>query len=320
MMIFTPLIDAGSLARLLRDAGNSPGRAPLVLLDCRFDLAAPAAGRQAYAAAHIPGARYVDLERDLSGPVGAGSGRHPLPSPDVLAERFAALGIGNHTPVVAYDDANGSFAARAWWLLRWLGAGRVAVLDGGFKAWLAGGGEVATGEPRGDPDGLPSGGRHSPPSGNPHGAPRPASVTSRVLFTPHVDASAVATSADVVQAMRDPARVLVDARAAERFAGSIEPIDPVAGHIPGAVNFPFANNLGPEGRFLAPAELRRRWQERLAGAAPHDAILMCGSGVTACHNLLAMELAGLPGAKLYAGSWSEWIRNPEHPVARGTSQ
>ena len=283
-MPFTTLIDVDSLIAL-------EGRA--VLLDCRFDLSEPHAGRRAYAEGHIPGARYADLNRDLSSPVTSASGRHPLPEPEVLAGFFAAAGIGGQTQVVAYDDANGSLAARAWWLCRWLGHDPVAVLDGGFKAWVAAGGAVEFGEP------PPARGGAKPP------------------FTVRLRPDIVLTAADVLRALEDPRRLLVDARAAERFAGTVEPLDPVAGHVPGAVNHPFAANLTQDGRFLPAGELRRRWLDRLRGTEPSDAILMCGSGVTACHNLLAMTSAGLPGGKLYAGSWSEWIRNSERPVARG---
>ena len=287
MMLFTTLIDVASL----RETTSGPAEGRPLVLDCRFDLGKPAAGREAYLTAHIPGARYADLNLDLSAPVSADSGRHPLPSPGLLAERFASFGIDEDTQVVAYDDANGSLAARAWWLLRWLGHTRVAVLDGGFKAWVAGGGAVESGGPE----------RRAP----------------QVKFAPQVNKDAVVTATDVLLALRDPARLLVDARAPERFAGTVEPLDPVAGHIPGAVNHPFSGNLTADGRFLPAAELRSRWRESLAGTAPGNVILMCGSGVTACHNLLAMELAGLQGAKLYAGSWSEWIRDPERPVAHG---
>jgi thiosulfate/3-mercaptopyruvate sulfurtransferase len=281
---FTTLIDVDSLVAL---AGSA------VLLDCRFDLNDPGAGRRAYAEGHIPGARHADLNQDLSSPVTSTSGRHPLPAPDALAEYFAAAGIRGGTQVIAYDEANGSFAARAWWLLGWLGKAPVAVLDGGFKAWVAAGAPVETGEPK--------------PA---HGGAQPA-------FTVHLRPETVLTATDVLRALEDPRRLLVDARAAERFAGAVEPLDPVAGHVPGAVNHPFTGNLGEDGRFLPAAELRRRWLDRLRGTEPADAILMCGSGVTACHNILAMASAGLPGGKLYAGSWSEWIRDPERPVARG---
>ncbi len=300
-----------SLARLLAKSGETPSQvapsqvlpakaarsAPsqVAILDCRFDLSAPAAGRQAYASAHIPGARYADLNEVLAGPVSATSGRHPLPAPDVLAGHLAALGVGRESQVIVYDEANGAFAARAWWLLRWLGHTRVAVLDGGFKAWLAGGGATASGEPETD------------------------AVPPAIPLQANVDAATVATAADVKRGLQQPARLLVDARAAERYAGSVEPIDPVAGHVPGAVNHPFARNLRADGRFLAAPELRRLWQETLGSHAPAQVTHMCGSGVTACHNLLAMELAGLPRATLYAGSWSEWIRDPDRPVARGGS-
>jgi thiosulfate/3-mercaptopyruvate sulfurtransferase len=283
-MPFTALIDVDSLAAL---AGG------VVLLDCRFDLSEPRAGRQAYAAGHIPGARFADLNRDLSSPATSVSGRHPLPAPDVLAGFFSAAGVGEEIQVVAYDDANGSFAARAWWLLKWLGIDSVAVLDGGFKAWVAAGRAVESGEPP------------------------PAAASAKPPFTVRLRPDYVLTAGDVLHALEDPRRLLVDARAAERFAGTVEPLDRVAGHVPGAVNQPFTANLGSDGRFLAAGELRRRWLTRLGGVEPSDTILMCGSGVTACHNILAMTSAGLPGGKLYAGSWSEWIRDPERPVARG---
>jgi thiosulfate/3-mercaptopyruvate sulfurtransferase len=289
-MSFTTLIDVDSLAALT---------SPAVLLDCRFDLSDPDAGRRAYAAGHIPGARYADLDRDLSSPATSASGRHPLPAPDVLAGFFTAAGIGGQTQVIAYDDANGSFAARAWWLSRWLGHDPVAVLDGGFKAWVAAGG-AAGGAP------LES------------GEPPPAPGGAQPPFTVQLRPESVLTAGDVQRALEDSRRLLVDARAAERFAGAVEPLDRVAGHVPGAVNHPFSANLGEDGRFLAAGELRRRWLTRLGGREPSGTILMCGSGVTACHNVLAMTSAGLPGGKLYAGSWSEWIRDPERPVARGS--
>jgi len=282
-MHFTTTIDVASLKSLI---GN-PG---VAILDCRFDLAAPGAGRQAYLREHIRGARYADLNRDLSGPVTSSSGRHPLPAPDLIAARLGELGVGDASQVIAYDEANGAFAARAWWLLRWLGHAKVAVLDGGFRAWIAAGGALDSGEPQG-------------------GAVQ--------RFTPRIDHEAVLSTVELIEALKDQRRLLVDARAEERFTGAVEPLDPVAGHVPGAINHPFAANLSGDGRFLSPDELERRWLARLAGAEPAKVIAMCGSGVTACHNLLALELAGLNGAKLYAGSWSEWIRDPKRPVTRG---
>jgi thiosulfate/3-mercaptopyruvate sulfurtransferase len=299
-MLVANLIDARSLARCLGTC---------VLLDCRFDLTDPDAGRKAYRDGHIPGARYVDLNRDLAGPITVDSGRHPLPSPAALARRFGELGISAGVQVVVYDAANGSFAARAWWLLRWIGHARVTVLDGGFAGWVAAGGAIESGDDTGSAGPLSA----EPPAAGPPAAGQPRSEA----LTPTVDATAVVSTSELRDALRDPGRRLIDARAAERYAGTVEPIDPVAGHVPGAVNHPFTGNLAPDGRFLPADELRDRWLKSLGGAAPSDLILMCGSGVTACHNLLAMELAGLPGAKLYAGSWSEWIRDPAHPVARG---
>jgi thiosulfate/3-mercaptopyruvate sulfurtransferase len=281
--MFRTLIDVDSLQERL-------GKPRLAVVDCRFDLMSPEAGRQAYLGAHIPGARYADLNRDLSAPIGPNTGRHPLPSPEAFAARLGAMGIGNETQVVAYDEANGSIAARLWWMLRWLGHDAVAVLDGGFKAWTAHGGAL-----------LQSGETSSPAE----------------RFTPRIDADAVVTTAELEHALRDSRAVLVDARAQERYAGTVEPIDPVAGHIPGAVNHPFTANLGADGRFLSAADLKRRWQERLPGRDLKYLVAMCGSGVTACHNLLSLEVAGLTGGKLYAGSWSEWIRDPRRPIARG---
>jgi thiosulfate/3-mercaptopyruvate sulfurtransferase len=243
--------------------------------------------------AHIPGARYADLDRDLSAPVGPHTGRHPLPSPEVFAGRLGAIGIGDDTQVIAYDEVNGSVAARLWWMLRWLGHDAVAVLDGGLKAWTAHGGALESGQPAFRPE----------------------------RFTPRIDANAAAkpvlSTAELEHALRDSKTLLVDARAAERYAGTVEPIDSVAGHIPGAVNHPFTANLGADGRFLSAAELKCRWQERLKNTDAANLVAMCGSGVTACHNLLSLEVAGLRGGKLYAGSWSEWIRDPRRPVARG---
>jgi thiosulfate/3-mercaptopyruvate sulfurtransferase len=286
-MMFKTLIDVGSLQELL-------GKPQLAVVDCRFDLMHPEAGRQAYLRAHIPGARYADLNRDLSAPIGPHTGRHPLPLPDAFAAWLGAIGIGNDTQVVAYDETNGSIAARLWWMLRWLGHGAVAVLDGGFKAWTAHGGAVQSGEP--EPEAADGSARH---------------------FTPRIDADSIVSTAELERALRGRTAALVDARAQERYAGQVEPIDAVAGHIPGAVNHPFTANLGADGRFLPAAELKRRWEEHLPDSNLSNLVAMCGSGVTACHNLLSLEVAGLTGGKLYAGSWSEWIRDPRRPVARG---
>jgi thiosulfate/3-mercaptopyruvate sulfurtransferase len=254
---YTTLIDAATLAAQL-------DRTDLVLFDCRFDLGNVNWGESEYAGAHLPGALYLHLDRDLSSPITPTSGRHPLPDPQLFAQRMGARGVGVGTQIVAYDQGNGAYAARLWWLLRWIGCRDVAVLDGGIAAWRAAG--------------LP--------------------LESTVRLRPQT--------------------LLVDARGAERFAGRNETLDPIAGHIPGARNHPFLANLGTDGRFLDAQELRRRWLTVLGSQPPSALIAMCGSGVTACHNLLALEHAGLPGARLYAGSWSEWIRDARRPVATGS--
>jgi thiosulfate/3-mercaptopyruvate sulfurtransferase len=286
-MTFTTLISAANLRDLV-------GKPEIAIVDCRFDLMNPDAGRSAYLEGHIPGARYADLNRDLSAPISATSGRHPLPSPDQFLAALAHLGVGRATQVVAYDDSAGAFAARLWWMLRWVGHPAAAVLDGGIKAWVSEGGRLQSGQEK----------------------PLPAAEVSRHL-SGQADAAAVIGTAELEQRLSDPEFLLIDARAGERFAGTVEPIDAVAGHIKGAVNHPFSANLGADGRFLPAPVLRQVWEKRLAGRSPTQVAAMCGSGVTACHNLLSLEVAGLRGAKLYAGSWSEWIRDPHRPIARG---
>jgi thiosulfate/3-mercaptopyruvate sulfurtransferase len=285
--MYTTLIGAAELAAHLDDAD-------WVSLDCRFELARPEWGERAWAAGHIPHALYAHLDRDLSGPRTERSGRHPLPDPGALAATFSRFGIDAEVQVVAYDQGPGAYAARAWWLLRWLGHTRVAVLDGGFAAWQRAQLPVST-EPAARP-------------------PRRFEARPDRGWVVTTDAIAAALASGSL-ARAQP--LLVDARGADRFAGENETIDPVAGHIPGAHNHPFAGNLDARGQFLAPEELRRAWTASLRGRPPAAMVAMCGSGVTACHNLLALEVAGLRGAKLYPGSWSEWIRDPARPVARG---
>lgn len=285
--MYTTLIEAKELA-------THYANPDWALLDCRFDLARPGWGSQVYSAGHIPCSIHCDLDRDLSGPVTAGSGRHPLPSPESLARTLSRWGIDGRVQVVAYDQNTGAYAARLWWLLRWLGHQRAAVLNGGFAAWQQ------TDLPVSTQPGIR--------------APR--------TFIAQIVPSAVVTTADVDRWVRggELARgdeTLLDARSADRFAGENETLDPVAGHVPGARNHPFALNLDANGRFLAPDALRVRWIETLRGKSPAQAVSMCGSGVTACHNLLALEAAGLPGARLYAGSWSEWIRDATRQIERG---
>jgi thiosulfate/3-mercaptopyruvate sulfurtransferase len=285
--MYTTLIGVAELAPHLEDE-------TLVIIDCRFDLARPEWGEQAWAAGHIPHALYAHLDRDLSGPGTPASGRHPLPPVGVLATAFSRFGIDAEVQVVAYDQGPGTYAARAWWLLRWLGHTRVAVLDGGFAAWQRARLPVST-EPAARP-------------------PRRFEVRPSAGWVVTTDAIAAALASGAL-ARGEP--LLIDARGADRFAGENETIDPVAGHIPGAHNHPYAANLDARGQFLPGADLRRAWTATLRGRPPAAVVAMCGSGVTACHNLLALEVAGLAGARLYPGSWSEWIGDPARAVARG---
>lgn len=277
---FTTLISVDDLA-----AGAA---AEIRVVDCRFDLADPGLGARQYAEAHVPGAVYADLDRDLADQRGGGitGGRHPLPTREVTRARFAALGIGDATQVVGYDAVGGFYAARLWWMLRWIGHAAVAVLDGGWQAWTAAGRPV---------DAI-------------HAAPPVAALTLRPALT------RLATVADV-EAASGGATPIIDARAPDRFDGSNETIDRVGGHIPGARNRFFRGNLGPDGRFKSIEALRA--ELAAAGvAADGNVIHQCGSGVTACHNLLAARHAGLGEGQLYAGSWSEWISDPSRPIAR----
>ncbi len=288
--MFTTLIEPAELHVHAADAGWA-------VIDCRFDLARPSWGEEAWAAGHIPGALYAHLDRDLSGAHAPDTGRHPLPAVGALASLFGSWGIDATVQVIAYDQGPGVYAARLWWLLRWLGHPQVAVLNGGFTAWERARLPVSRARPQRAP---------------------------RQFTAAHVPDMLV-TSAKVAAALAagDLARgqmLLVDARSAERFAGENETLDPVAGHIPGARNHPFAGNSDSQGRFLPARELQRAWEQTLQGRPASATVAMCGSGVTACHNLLALEAAGLPGARLYAGSWSEWIRDPARPVARGSGQ
>ncbi len=282
-MAYTTLIDAEQLRREFAPPG-------WVLFDCRFDLADKARGERDYRAGHIPGARFAHLEHELSGPVTEASGRHPLPDSDALSRWLGAQGVTPETQVAVYDDSAGSMAVRLWWLLRWLGHRAVAVLDGGWQAWRDAGLAETTAIP--------------PPAA---ARPYPGGPNSSMLVT----------TEQLLADLESGRWLLLDARSGERFRGEQEPIDPVAGHIPGARSLPLLDNLDANGRFLAPERLGQIYREKLGDLAPSGAACMCGSGVTACHDLLAMEIAGLSGARLYAGSWSEWIRDPARPVALG---
>lgn len=278
-MSYTTLVDAATLAAHVDDPG-------WLVVDVRHQLADPGYGERAYAEGHIPGAAFLHCDRDLSGPMTGSNGRHPLPAPEKLAARLGEIGIGPATQVVIYDDAQGMIAGRLWLLLRWLGHDKAALLDGGFQAWQAAGGTLTSELPR------------RPPAS----------------FVAQVRDSMV--DADYVRAFLQTSRMhLIDARSPDRFRGENETIDRVGGHIPGAINRFFRENLQADGRFKPAAELRAEWLAVLAGSSPDLVVHQCGSGVSACHNMLAMEIAGLPGSRLYAGSWSEWCADCGRPVA-----
>lgn len=247
----------------------------VVIVDCRFDLMDTTRGQREYAQGHLPGAYYLDLEQDLSSPRQKHGGRHPLPDPEKFAARLNQMGVTPETLVVAYDDSRFAYAARCWWLLRWLGHDRVAVLDGGYRAYVAAGHPITSVVP----------------------PPRPGN------FKPYPHPEWVVDRAAVIAAQADPQMVIVDAREPRRYRGEIEPIDPVAGHIPGAVNYPWQDISDEQGRLKSAAELQAYWQPL---ATAEQMIVYCGSGVTACVDILGLAIAGFPAAKLYAGSWSDW--------------
>jgi len=259
-----------------------------LIVDCRFSLADPGAGEAAYRAGHIPGAFYAHLDRDLSGPRTRGSGRHPLPAPPQLVALFSRWGIRPSTRVVVYDDCGGMIAARLWWLLRWMGHHHSALLNGGIQAWQRAGLPLSTDIPD----------------------------RASCAFQASPEKMPVTTTSSLEQRLADSRCVLLDVRARQRYRGEDEPIDAIAGHVPGALNYPTSENLTQDGHFKSRTALYERfalWTDHLARS---DLTVMCGSGVTACHSIFAMELAGLPGARLYPGSWSEWIAEPGRPITR----
>ncbi len=283
-MAFSLLVDASELKLHLEDKNWA-------VVDCRFSLDDTGRGRRDYLKAHIPGAVYAHLDEDLSGKKIPGkTGRHPLPEIKSLAAALSAYGIDADTQVVVYDDATGTMAARLWWLLQWAGHRNAAVLDGGWLSWVR------------------------------YGMPERSGVESRqqAQFEPREVTGAYVTTAQVQEFRNDPHYVILDARSGPRFRGEVEPIDPVAGHIPGALSVPCEENVTPEGRFHAPDRLRRRFENYVKSVPPENVICYCGSGVTAAHNILAIAHAGLGRARLYAGSWSEWITDAARPIATGS--
>jgi thiosulfate/3-mercaptopyruvate sulfurtransferase len=279
------LISAADLACGLEDPTRRAP--PCVVVDCRFNLVRPGAGRAAYRQGHIPGAFYADLDQDLSGPRGSDTGRHPLPEPGRLRAFLGSLNITPDARVVAYDEGGGALAARLWWLLRWMGHRNVVLLDGGLAAWQDAGLPLSQAEPD----------------------------QQRGHFAGAAGQMPVMATEEVSMALGTGSIRLLDVRAEDRFLGRVEPIDPVAGHVPGALNMPFSGNLDASQRFQSPENLARRYGPVVEGRAPGSVVFMCGSGVTACHGVFALELAGMPGSVLYPGSWSEWIRSPDRPVA-----
>ncbi len=278
-MTFNTLVSCDELARHLDDPEWR-------IFDCRHLLSDVGYGEKGYAEGHLPGAVFMHLDRDLSGAMNGHNGRHPLPDPQLLAGKMGAAGVGRKTQVVVYDDDGGIYAVRLWWLLRWMGHDHVAVLDGSIRQWISQGRPLTT------------------------DVPRCAPVVFELALRDWV-----VTSEQIVANLNANDFCLIDARGPDRFRGENETMDPVGGRIPGARNRFFRDNLD-DGSFRPAAELRQEYLGVLAGVEPSQAVMYCGSGVTACHDLLAMEIAGLPGARLYAGSWSEWCADPRRPVAR----
>ena len=286
MTTFTTLINTDELSAHIDDPA-------WVIIDCRFNLADTEAGRQDYAQAHIPNARYAHLDDDLSSPVMAKTGRHPLPNPDKLAKKLGSWGVDATKQVVVYDDAGGAIAGRLWWMLRWLGHNRVALLNGGLKAWQAAGLPLSTETVE-------------------------AVSTKFPLQHAELERDALYVTADEVDQLRqDESYRVIDARAPQRFSGEVEPLDRIAGHIPGSINMPWDKNVQIDGIFKPKQTLQKMFEQQLGDVTPEHVIHSCGSGVTACHNLIAMEYAGLAGSKLYPGSWSEWITDPNRAVEKG---
>ncbi len=299
-MTCTTLISATDLQALIASG------APLMVFDCSFDLSQPSAGAQQYADAHIPGAIYANLDTDLSAPHGApgatgtvtaqeadepaSGGRHPLPSRERFAMWLSSVGFANNMQAVVYDRNGANYCGRLWWMLKWAGHGAVAVLDGGLQAWQAAGGAIASGAESG---------------------------RFQSHFELHAPLRQLVSADHVLAALQQPGQTLIDARGGPRYRGEVEPLDPVAGHIPGALNRPFTENIGADGRFKPAAVLRAEFDALLAGRDAATVVHQCGSGVSALSNMLAMEMAGLGKTTLFAGSWSEWCSGPSRPVERG---
>lgn len=281
-MNFSTLVSSAQLAQHINDPN-------WVIFDCRFTLSDPDSGHRAYLAGHIPSARYANLNNDFSAEVTPLSGRHPLPDPQLLASKLSRWGVNGSKQIVVYDDSFGSMASRMWWVLRWLGHPSVALLDGGVQRWIRDGHPITTEIP----------------------AITPAEFIAQPDNSMWVDANCIE------EALRSDKCLIIDARSEERFSGEREALDKVAGHIPGSINYPFEDNLDMGGTYMSAQELKEAYLDLLNGVEPERVVHMCGSGVTACHSIIAMEHAGLTGTRLYPGSWSEWITDPGRPVETG---
>jgi thiosulfate/3-mercaptopyruvate sulfurtransferase len=280
---YTTLIDTAALAGRI-------GAPNVAIVDCRYKVDDTGFGRRSYDEGHIPGAVFADVDHDLSGLKTGANGRHPLPEPSTFAETLGRFGIGNATQVFAYDQDAGMYASRLWWLLKWLGHDAVAVVDGGFAKWKREGRQIS------------------------NATPAPAAAS----FVPHLRPEMAVDAADVARILTDRSWKLVDARAPERYRGDLEPIDRVPGHIPTAVNHFYNWNVGEDGAFLSADALREKLKASIGTTSLDHVVCYCGSGVTACQDLLALEHAGLTGAKLYPGSWSEWASDESRPIERGS--
>ena len=283
MNAHTLLISVDQLQEIIQNQ-----QLPFLIFDCRFDLSQPAIGYEQFIKGHIPHARYVDLEKNLSGPKNPLQGRHPLPTPEEWAQTRANLGISENTLVILYDFLENTYSARMWWMLKAVGHQHIHILNGGFSAWLSVGGKVEEGE---------------------------GSFNLSIPNLPSIAFEGLIKMIDIQKNLLDPSFTILDARANERFRGDVEPLDPIAGHIPGALNRPYKLNLNQNNLFKSPLELQLELNHLKSQAS--QVVHQCGSGVTACHNLLAMELAGLKGSLLYAGSWSEWCNHTQNPIALG---
>ncbi|MAR78109.1 MAG: sulfurtransferase [Gammaproteobacteria bacterium] len=279
-MSYKTIISAENLINSLQDENT-------LVFDCRCDIKDTTYGIQAYTEGHIPGSIYVNVDTDLASEKTPSSGRHPLPDADALSEKLSQWGLSSEKQAVIYDDASGAFAGRMWWILKWLGHKKVAVLDGGLGSYMSIGGKLTTDE----------------------------TIFEKNIFTPNIQSEMVVEITDVEEAQYKMNKLIIDARSKERYLGIKDLVDPIAGHVPGAISHPLSLNLNKDGKFRSPEDLKLAFDKIIADTTSENVISMCGSGITACHNILAMEIAGIKGIKLYVGSWSEWITDKSRPIA-----